>query len=358
MRKRPTVIEVAKRAGVSQTTVSFVLNDVPEANISEATRRKVIAAATELGYVPHASARRLKTGRSYMLGLVVCEAEHLQVDAFVPQVLYGMNAVARERGFGVLVETVANIGDPAIGRGLINARQVDALAVLNPRERDLPVMARLERHLPLVDIGLAGYEPPPSGQLGPAERAAQAATAHLIALGHRRIAHIAFAPPSYTAAAQRASGYARALTEHGLTARPDYLVHADFSAISGYQATQQLLALPEPPTAVFAGNDTIAFGVLKALKEAGLRAPEEVAVVGYDDIPLAAFADPPLTTMHTDPVGFGKRAADLLIKRVEGDRSASTIEVSPPVLVIRESCGAESSQTPATGSPRSAPRRF
>jgi LacI family transcriptional regulator len=168
---------------------------------------------------------------------------------------------------------------------------------------------------------------------------------HLQALGHRRIAFVGYAPPAFRHLNQRELGWRLALAAQGTAVQADWLAYADISAQSGLQATRELLArhAQRPDfTAVFAGNDTIAFGVLRALHEAGLRVPQDVAVVGYDDIPLAAFASPPLTTVRTDPMGYARQAVQRLVAQLRGGESpAEMVTVADaPRLVVRASCGA------------------
>ncbi|MEZ4630438.1 MAG: LacI family DNA-binding transcriptional regulator [Deinococcales bacterium] len=338
MKKRPTSSEVAKLAGVSRTTVSFVLNNVEGANISDGTRQKVLEVAESLGYVPDAAARRLASGKSYTLGLLICQSEHLQVDAFIPQVLYGMNVIAFEHGFRVLVEAVEDTSDPKLYRELIRAKQIDGLAVLNPRLQDFELLEQISSDFPVIDVGTAKRPRSPVPSRG--SESAQQVVKHFLKLGHERIAHISFAPEDYPVSVRRERGYLLALQEAGI--QESWLVKAAFSAQSGYQAMQKLLSLKTLPTALFAGNDTIAFGAMRAIFEAGLRIPEDIAVIGYDDIPLAAFSSPSLSTVKVDAIALGKRAADVLLSHISDNQNQSSWDIQPPQLILRESCGSNS----------------
>ena len=338
MKKRPTSQQVAKRAGVSRTTVSFVLNDVPM-NISKATKEKVFQAAQELGYVPDAAARMLVSGQSRAIGLVICNAQHLLVDAFIPQVLYGINEAIRNYGFRVIVETVDSLAEPSVQRGLVASRQIDGIAILNPRREDSNLIHELSEQLPLVDVGKMGLaEGQVSREDSPDIQGARQALEHLIHLGHTNIAHISFAPKNFSASNRRLETYWSQLERYGLRPRAEYVRYGNYSAQSGFEQAQALFALNDRPTAIFAGNDTIAFGILSAAYRAGLGVPEDLAVVGFDDIPLASSAAPPLTTIKIDAVGMGYASGITLLQQLLECEFEQT-QVAEPVLVVRASCG-------------------
>ncbi len=348
--RAPTSAEVARLAGVSRTTVSFVLNDVADQSIGAATRAKVQAAALAIGYVPNAAARSLVGGTSNTVALVLPQTSHLYVDAFLAQYLASVNEECHRVGLKLLIESMEGGGrKPGSFVQLVRSRRIDGLIVLNPRSDELGPLRRLrDERIPLV-AELPDDLPDSLGN-EPA-LAAQLPVQHLLDLGHRAIAFVNFAPSGFSAVSQREQGWRRALESRGVKADPKLVAHADISAASGYEATQTLLArsarrgtskVGSPKfSALFAGNDTIAFGALRALREAGLRVPQDVAVVGYDDIPLAAFASPPLTTVRTDPVGHGRRAVLLLLAQMrQGGPAVQVDAADAPRLVVRESCGA------------------
>jgi len=343
-RRRPTSREVARRAGVSRSTVSVVLNDVTRIAIAPETRQRVLDAARELGYVPSSAARQLASGRARTIGLVITYAEHLKTDAFVPQALYSLNEEAHRRGFRVLVEALEDVTTPDAYQELVRGKQIDGLIVLNPREDDAGLPRLIADGFPVVVIGHAAAGPQVDvDNVGAARRA----TEHLIASGRRRIAHIPYAPLAHHSSAMRLDGWRAALQGAGLDAGDTWVEVADFSAESGHRAMAALLRR-KAPDAVFASNDTVAFGAMTALREAGLRIPVDVAVVGFDDIPLAAHACPPLTTVRLPAVGLGHRAAERLIHRIEGrerdpeggDPDAGDLLATE--LIVRTSCGATS----------------
>lgn len=337
-RQRTTLKQVAARAGVSVTTVSLVLNDAP-ASIGSDTRERVLAVASELGYVPSAAARSLASGRTHTVGLVICHAEHLVVDAFIPQTLYGMNQVAHEHGFRVLVEAVEDVTRPDAYHELVRAKQIDGLIVLNPRRDDLRLPQLVNDEFPVVTLGtIPGCDP--VRVLTPEVDLARQATEHLLRLGHRRIGHVTFAPRVYLATDSRLRGYRAALEDAGIGADERDVADGAFSAESGAAATRALLDARPDITALFCGNDTIAIGVLHALSERGLRVPDDVAVVGYDDIPTARFLTPPLTTVRSPAVEHGQRAMELLLDMIEGRPITERQVLLEAALVVRRSCGA------------------
>lgn len=337
MKSRPTSQDVAREAGVSRTTVSFVLNDV-EAHISEETRKRVLKVARELGYVPDAAARTLASGRTRTLGLVLCNAQHLQVDAFVSQVLYSLNEVSRRYGFRVLVEAIEDVAQDEVYGELVYAKQIDGLVVLNPRSDDAQLPKLIAEGFPAVLIGsIKGLD---AFSVVHTSKASQAVS-HLIALGHRDIAHITYAPRHYLSADDRLSGYRRALGRAGIAFDETLVEMGNYSAESGFDAMQRLLARARP-TAVFVGNDTVALGALSAIHQRGLRVPQDIAVVGYDDIPIARFTIPPLTTVRTPALEQGRRAGEMLISLIRGEAPEAKQVRLESELIVRESCGAAS----------------
>lgn len=343
-RHPPTSSEVARRAGVSRTTVSFVLNDVRDQGISEATRAKVLAAARDMGYQPHAAARMLASGSSGTVALVIPKAAHLYADAFLGQLVASINDECHHRGLKLLIESTEDEGREAGGFvNLVRSRRIDGLIVVNLRTSEHGHVQRIaDAGIPLVVFGLGPADLPHSCTMGTDNaRGAHTAVSHLIGLGHQRIAFLSFAPAEFHSVGRREQGWRTALAEHGIVPEASWVEYGDITARSGYEAMQRLLARGGRCTALFAGNDTVAFGALRALNETGLKVPDDIALVGYDDIPLAAFATPPLTTMSSDPIGHGRDAMRLLVAQLEGRTDGiAAHEERPTRLVIRASCGA------------------
>ncbi|MBC7942865.1 MAG: LacI family DNA-binding transcriptional regulator [Chitinophagaceae bacterium] len=337
----PTSAAVAERAGVSRTTVSFVLNDVRSMNISEATRQKVLDAARDLGYEPHAAARSLAGGSTGTVAVLIPRSEHLHVDAFLPRLLSAVNDRCHAYGCKVLLEVADDLGKvPGAFMNLVRGKRVDGLVIANMRAGERPFVEQLAREgFPVVVPGNSVEPFHSRGGKGSDVPLAQEITRHLMALGHRRIAHIPFAPQEFEVVALRRAGYEKALRLAGIEPDPALLAHGDVSAQSGYEAMKAILERKAGFTALFAGNDTIAFGAIRALYEAGLSVPADVAVVGYDDVPLAAFACPSLTTMQTDPITRGHEAVDMLHGLMSGQPYKRQQAPYSARLIVRESCG-------------------
>ena len=338
-KRRATSFQVAKRAGVSRSTVSFILNNVPGMKFSDETRARVLQAALELGYVPDAAARTLASGRSGTVGLIVNHAEHLLVDAFIPQVLYSLIAVSRERGFRTLVEAPEDVHRPDAYIKLVRAKQIDGLVVINPRPDDEGLRQLASEGFPLVTLGKVQGA---NGYSVSHRTAVREAVKHLIELGHSRIAHITFAPQGYGSSDRRLASYRRTLEDAGLRASDAPVRYGNYSAASGFDAMRSLLASEPHPTALFAGNDTIALGALAAIHQHGLRVPQDIAVVGYDDIPIAAYTVPPLTTVRTPAAEQGRLAGEMAIDLIEGRAVPQPHLLLDTQLVVRDSCGASS----------------
>lgn len=343
--KPPTSAQVALTAGVSRTTVSFVLNGVMNRGISESTRARVLAIAHEMGFQPNAAARSLASGMSGSVALVIPKASHLYVDAFLAQLVATINDACHRHGLRMLIEStdeeVARVGGYM---SLVRERSIDGLIVANPKLEEREHIQQVHQaHVPLVVLAATPDVFPGIQAISTdASSSAKKAVNHLIGLGHRRIAFISFAPPEYYAVNERELGWRDALSEAGIVAAPELLTYANISAQSGYEAMQRLLSRGVEFTALFAGNDTIAFGAMRALAESNLRIPDDVAVVGYDDIPLAAFSNPPLTTVQSDPVGQANAAFELLLSQLKQSPDATIAAkriLLPPQLVIRSSCG-------------------
>jgi DNA-binding LacI/PurR family transcriptional regulator len=342
--KSPTSAEVAKRAGVSRTTVSFVLNNLRNKGISDTTRDRVLAAARELGHAPNIAARTLAGGATGTVALVIPKASHLYVDVFLGQLVASINQECHTHGLKMLIESTDDEGRDSGGFvDLVRSRRIDGLIVVNPSLAGrLHLDSIADASIPMVVFGAGLPDVERFYTCGnDTSAAAHKVVDHLVGLGHRQIAFVNFAQPEYFAVNERERGWREAMESHCIAIDPRWATYADLSAASGYHATQKLLASGAPFTALFAGNDTIAFGSMRALAEAGLRIPQDVALVGYDDIPLAQFASPPLTTVRTDTIGLARDAMDLLLSLLSREPGLQTARHERPVeLIIRESCGA------------------
>jgi DNA-binding LacI/PurR family transcriptional regulator len=340
MTRRVTTHDIAREAGVSRATVSHILNNHPGVSLSLKTRERVLETARKLGYVPNSAAQMLVTGRSRTIGLILSRPDLISVDAFVPTTIFGLNEACRTRGYRLLMEVIPDPSDVNSYLDLAKSKRIDCLIVINPREGDIALRKVIESKFPLVVFGSSGH--PEENSIGTQDGEASCqATMHLLSLGHRRIVHISYAPLVYIPARKRFEGYRAALRRAKLPFDKKLFVEGDFTCESGYDAMRQILASRVHPTALFAGNDTLAIGAMMAIREAGLSIPKDFAVVGYDDIPAAAFTYPPLTTIRSRAFEQGKLVGEAAIALVDGKRIGSQQAVLPLELVIRKSCGAK-----------------
>ncbi len=337
-KRRITSQKVAERAGVSRTTVSFVLNEV-DAQISPETRQRVLQAARELGYVPDAAARSLVSGRTHILGLIICQSpDHITIDAYIHQVIYGLSEAGRQRGFRVLLEAVEDVSRPDAYIHLVRAKRIDGILLSGPRSDDNQLPALIDDGFPTVLLGRLNHSSVSFVDVDNASAAYQAVT-HLANLGHRRIACITNGPLVYTSAAERLLGYRQALQQADLPEDETLIRYGEFEPESGYRAMQSLLSLPHQPTAVFVASDVVAFGAIAAVRDVERRVPEDVAIIGFDDVPVSRYFTPALTTVRLPAVEQGRRGGEMLIDLIEGKPIVESRLVLPTQLVVRQSCG-------------------
>lgn len=333
----PKQADVGARAGVSRATVSLVLNNKPGFSVPEETRQRVLAAARELGYVPNASARNLRTRKTSTIAAVIQDINN----PFYPAFVRGVQDAAEHAGYDVIVYNTDSSG----------ARERHFLDVLRPGRVDGVVgvfffvgPAELSvltgRGVPVAVLGPAPCE---GASLGLVDRvvvndrqAAREAVRYLISRGHERIA-VASGPLPLLAG--RVHGYEDAMAEAGLEAQAQRLFGPDFGEACGLQVGREVLARQERPSAFFAVNDLVAFGLLQAAREHSLRVPEDVALIGFDDIPAARWVRPALTTVDQFQQAIGSQCAELLLGRLSGeytDPAPRTVN-APFQLKLRQS---------------------
>jgi LacI family transcriptional regulator len=336
MARRPTSADVATEAGVSRTTVSFVLNGRRDVKIPDETRQRVLSAASRLGYHPHGPARQLAAGRSHVIALVLRQTpEQIAADAVLVETLRGLAGAARTGGFRVLVEPLAPDGPDSGLDSLLREQHADGLVISGPRLDDASLVALVEEdEFPIVIQGAFPGLAVRSVDVDNVRGAARAVE-HLLSLGHRRIACITNAPLVYTAARDRYDGYRQALQGAGLPTPDELVAEAAFDAPSGHRAMVELLERASFD-AVFVASDVVALGAIGALREAGRRVPNDVSVVGFDDIPLAAYFDPPLTTVRLPAFELGQVAGRALLERIV-HRAIPTRTLLPTELIVRGS---------------------
>jgi LacI family transcriptional regulator len=338
--------DVARQARVSVATVSRVFNHTSV--VSEATRTRVLRIAARLNYWPHGAARSLITNRTHAIGVLLPDL----FGEFFSEIIHGIDHTARKAGYHLLVSSShADSGEMVAAMRVMRGR-IDGLIVMAPEGDGHDVIQAAGADCPLVVID-SGPGAPGMHSLSIANHdGARSVVSHLLQLGHRRIAMVC-GPPRNLDAVERREGFRQALREARVRTDPELEVPGDFSETSGYDAVAALLALTPRPSAVFAANDYMAIGVMGALSDAGLRVPQDMAVVGFDDIVMARYLNPPLTTVHVDAYRLGTRAAELIMDTsgASGENTA-VHEVLPTTLVIRGSCGGQAAEPRRLGGVR------
>jgi len=340
-RKKVTSKDVAKAAGVSQATVSYVLNNVEQANISAETRQRVQQAARDLSYTPNVVARSLVQGRSNNIGVVLFHPhEQIFIDSWMPNILTGLGSVIQRYGFRLLVERVNDKQRYKSIINLLHSHEIAGLVVQATLGREFISTELINQGIPVVIVGGLSehihYSVSSDNLTG-----VQTVVNHLIGLGHQQIACISYAPEGLVEhTADRLTTYYETLAAAGISPDPSLVRFGAFDPLTGYEAMRELLRHKPLPTAVFGMNDTMAIGALAAIQEAGLRVPEDIAIAGFDDDRLSAFTTPPLTTIHESQREIGQHAGEMLIGLVNDIEPAAANLILPTWLVIRKSCGA------------------
>ncbi len=331
-RGRATIRDIADLAGVSIATVSRVLNDRPD--VSPETRETVLQVVREHGFSTNRGARGLSSGRTGMIGLTL----PLVADAYFGPILSGAAEALYERDLRIVLAATLHEHDREVSlvERLMRGTTDGAILML-PEESEAELVSLQQQGFPFVVVD--PREPPPEGiPCVAAMHAAGAkqATEHLLGLGHRRIGAIAGSPGWY-ATEERLAGFRAALAGAGILLDPELVVHSDWRLPWGTAAAHRLLELPDPPTAIFGFNDNVAIGALHAAYERGLRVPEDLSVVGFDDTNQAVIVTPRLTSVAQPLAELGRMGVSLLVRLLEGQRlDAMRIELATR-LVVRDS---------------------
>lgn len=330
---KATITDVAREAGVSVATVSRVVND--SGSVRPETRRRIQEIAARLRYSPNGAARSLSLRRTHALGVLLPDL----YGEFFSEVIRGLDQTAQERGYHLLVSS-AHDGRASIEAALRAMRgRVDGLILMSPDLDARSLEANLPESLPVVLLCCSGtstaYDAINIDNTG----GASAMVRHLVASGHRRIAIIKGKDGNHDAA-ERLAAYRATLRAAGIEADSRWEADGDFTEQSGFLAARRLLVLSPRPTAIFAANDSMAIGALSALRQDGFRVPGSVSVAGFDDIPIARYMSPALTSVHVPIQELGERAMEALLRAVEEkNQHARRQEVLPTRLVMRHSCG-------------------
>jgi LacI family transcriptional regulator len=347
----PSIYEVARVAGLSVATVSRALND--KGPVRAETRQRVLDAVERLGYVPHSAARMLSTRKTMSIGVLLPDMH----GAFFSEIVRGIDLAARAAGYHLLVS--GSHSDAAETAALLQTLhgRVDGLILMAPALGGAWLQKALPRRVPVVLINDDGTDGRHDSLRIDNRRGARLAVEHLLALGHRAVAFLG-GPEGNADAAERLAGYREALVAAGLPLSRHLELAGDFGEESGLQAGAKVAALVPRPTAIFAANDAMAIGCLAALREHNLRVPEDLSLVGFDDVPIARYLTPALTTVQVPIAELGRQAMACLLSSIDGrpenPEGAANHTVIAPTLAIRASAAApaeapkkhETSRTP------------
>lgn len=332
--RRITIGDVAARAGVSKSAVSFVFNG--RSGVGEEARERILEAARELEWRPDARARALSRSRAQALGLVIRrEPELLSTDPFFPQFVAGVESHLSTVGYALVLQVVdgEQAEHDAYSRFAHEAR-VDGVFLTDLRIEDERPAELAALGMPCVLLGSGdGQDTAPIGLDDAA--GIRRAVRHLHALGHQRIAHVAGAD-RYVHSRVRREAWETEMRQLGLT--PGAIAVADFTGASGARATHELLDHPEPPTAIIYANDIMAIAGISAAIDRGVRVPQDLSIIGFDDIPLAPYIIPPLTTVRQDVFQWGRACARTLVAIIEGGDS-EVVDLPPVEFIVRGSTG-------------------
>jgi len=332
-----TLDEIARRAGVSRTTASRVLNDRP--NVRPKVRERVKRVIAETGYQPHPVAQSLASQQSHVIGLVLPRrTEALFNDPYFPRLTQGIAQACNDHDYTLALFMMQTEADEQKFYPRISSRGLlDGIVIQVGQIGDDLISRLLASELPIVVAGRPLHHPNANYVDVDNVGGAYTATMHLLELGRQRVASIT-GDLRTTAALDRDTGYRQALHARDLPVDETLISKGDFTESSGYEAMQRLL--PHKPDAVFVASDTMALGALNAIDEAGLTVPEDIALVSFDDLPPATIARPPLTTVHQPVHAFGVTAVEMLLDILENGNEPPRQIILDTELVIRSSCGA------------------
>lgn len=330
----PSLRELARSLGLSVATVSRALDGYPD--VAQATRERVQAAARAANYRPNAAARRLSKGKTEVVSMVLpTESGNFNEPLYIQLLSHIGQGLARAGYDLTLLAATPGPDEASLYRRIVESRRADGLIVVRTRREDPRVRYLQEAGFPFVCMGRTEAERPYAFVDSDGLAAFAKATRRLVALGHRRIQHLA-APSAFSFAARRRAGYEEAMRDAGLEAR---IVETVADEEHGYAEARRLLAAADRPTAVVAATDRLAFGVMKAAREAGLVLGRDLSLVGYDNLAASAFTDPPLSTMEMPLTRAAARLAEMILARIDGTPPETLQEVLDVVTVDRETVG-------------------
>ena len=336
MVKMATIKDVAQSAGVSIATVSRVLNG--SSSVKPATKAAIQRAIEKLNYHPNALARGLQKKQSKTIGVLFPDA----TSYYFAEIIRGINNSVQQAGYKIMVSSAHDATDEAnTFMSLWKSQQVSGLIVMMPSTRNVNIFTSSQRNIPLILLNTAITDGADITIKIDNYSGALEITRHLINHGHKAIGFIHGAPNNHDSE-ERYRGYCDALKLADLTTSPYWEFHGNFTENSGYRAVISLLNHPEKPSAIFAANDSMAIGAIEAIRQFSLKVPQDIAIVGFDDISTAQYINPPLTTMNVPVLEMGEQAGNHLIGLLENRRQTSTQNITVPThLVVRESCGCQ-----------------
>jgi len=327
-----TIKDVAKLAGVHPSTVSRVINDDPR--ISEKTKKKILLIVNKLRYTPNAIARGLKTKRTFTLGILIPDI----TNPFFAEIARGVEDAANKNNFNVILcNTDDKLKKERTYLEILRGKRVDGLILGTAHIKDKSILELEKKKFPymLVSRNIEGLNK--NCIIVDDVEGGMRATEYLIKLGHRRIAHIT-GPLKTRSALNRLKGYKLALKKYKIECRDELVGEGDFRIKGGYQVMKRFLKLTEPPTAIFAANDLLALGAMQAVQKIKYHIPEDFCIIGFDDISLASFVHPPLTTIRQPMLEMGALAVKMLIKIIEEGEFNQRKIMLRSKLIVRESC--------------------
>lgn len=327
-----TIFDVADEAGVSYSTVSRVINN--KSNVNADTRERVLHAMEQLGYVGNIPARSLAGGTSRVVGLLV---DHLN-NSYMGEIIRGIDEMLEVNNYNLMLYTTHRRKTKESAYVTKLTRNfADGLLLILPRNEKAYLETLHQRRFPYVLVDYQGSNQQVPSVIATNRKGAYDATTYLITLGHRRIGFIT-GTMEFGCARERLAGYRAALADQGIAFDPELVCEGDFLQPQGYRCAEQLLSLAAPPTALFVSNDVMAFGAIEAAGVRGLHIPEDLSIIGFDDIPQAAHVHPALTTVRQPLEEMGRCAATLLFKYIANPLAEVERIELPTELIIRESC--------------------
>jgi LacI family transcriptional regulator len=338
-----TIRDVAREAGVSIATVSRVFNN--STLVSEDTARRVMQVATEFDYWPNGAAQSLTTNRNNTIGVLLPDL----FGEFYSEVIRGIDSVVRRESYQMMLSSSHADTEEILTAARSMLGRIDGLLMMAPDDDSAETVNRIRRRIPLILLNPAADSARNCSVSIDNFAGARQATCHLLELGHQRVAMVA-GPEGNIDARERLRGFRQALADAGLDPAAAVVIPGDFREPSGFRAGVELAKLVPRPTAVFVANDSMAVGLLAVLESQGLDIPDDLAVVGFDDIVIAGYLRPPLTSVHIDAFALGQRATEMMINEIQSTESGASQHILlPATLKIRRSCGAKPNWTLTDG---------